>query len=155
MEDTWVFDIRNPQIREIERAIGYKKNMKRRDDYVLLTTGDGGIYSTIEDMFAWDQALYDNNFISQATLEEAYQPVTLPNGVTKNYGFGWVIGSNLNGKVVTHSGGLAGFRNYFERQIEVRNTLIILSNNSNDDIVEIRNILVKILDGRPYEMPEN
>lgn len=155
MEDTWVYDIRNPEISEKDRAIGYRKNMKHRDDYLLLTTGDGGMYSTIEDMFTWDRALHDNKILSQATLEEAYLPVTLPNGVTKNYGFGWVIGSNLNGKIVTHSGGLAGFRNYFERQIDVGNTLIILTNNSNNDIVEIRNILVKILDGRPYEMPEN
>jgi len=155
MENTWVHDLRKPGILQKERAIGYNAKMKKDDDYHLLTWGDGGMYSTLQDLFIFDKALYDGSLISSESLEEAYSPVVLSNGTIKNYGFGWVIGSNNNGKVVSHSGGLVGFRNYFERQIEVGNTIIILTNNSNKDIIKIRNTLVKILDGRPYEMPEN
>lgn len=153
LENTWVHELRNPGILQRNRAIGYDSKMKNEDDYNLLTWGDGGMYSTLEDLFLFDRALYDGSLISPEALIEAYSPVVLGNGNTRNYGFGWNIGSNMNGKVVSHSGGLAGFRNYFERQIEVENTIIILTNNSNNDIQEIRNILVKILDGRPYSMP--
>ncbi len=154
LENTWVHDLRNPGILQKNRAIGYNFNMKKEDDYDLLTWGDGGMYSTLEDLFIFDRALYDGSLISSQSLIVAYSPVLLAGGNTRNYGFGWVIGSNINGKVVSHTGGLAGFRNYFERQIEVENTIIILTNNSNRDINNIRNTLVKILDGRPYTLPD-
>lgn len=151
MGNTWVFDIRNDRVGDW--AVGYTDNLRKRDEYYLLTTGDGGIFSTLEDLFIWDQALYTDELLSTASLEEAFSPLTLPNGITGKNGFGWVIGSNLNGKTVSHSGGLAGFRAYIERQVEVNNTIIILNNNSSEDIMDMRNILVKILDGRPYELP--
>ncbi|MCH7514067.1 MAG: beta-lactamase family protein [Bacteroidetes bacterium] len=155
MKNTWVYDLRVPERNKPGRAIGYRSNLKKTDDYYLLTWGDGGIYSSIEDLFILDRALYSEKLVSAKTLEEAYTPVALVNGATKNYGFGWVIGNNLNGKTVSHTGGLAGFRNYFERQIDVENTIIILTNTNNNYITEMRNILVKILDGRSYVFPEN
>ncbi len=154
MENTWVHDLRNPGVLQKNRAIGYDRKMKKENDYNLLTWGDGGMYSNLEDLFIFDKALYTESLVSNASLQEAYEETELNNGSKKDYGYGWVIGSNINGKVVSHSGGLAGFRNYFERQIEVGNTIIILTNNSNEDIFKIRNTLVKILDGRPYEMPK-
>ena len=155
LENTWVFDLRNSHRNDTTKAIGYQENMKRRDDYYLFTTGDGGMYSTIEDLFVWDRALYSSELVSPDILEEAYTPMVLTNGSSKNYGFGWWIGSNLNGKSVYHSGGLAGFRVYLERQVDVENVILILNNNSSDYIDEMRNILVKILDGRPYDFPDS
>jgi CubicO group peptidase (beta-lactamase class C family) len=154
LENTWVFDLRNNPRTDI-RAIGYKSNMKNENDYNLLTTGDGGMYSTIEDLFVWDQALYSNKLIKQESQEEAFTPVSLANGRNQNYGFGWYIGNNMNGRTVYHSGGLVGFRTYIERQIDVKNTIIILNNNGFDDVTEMRNILVKIMDGRPYNFPDS
>ncbi len=154
MKNTWVFDLRAPERNNPDRAIGYRSNLKKTDDYYLLTWGDGGIYSSVEDLFILDRALYSEKLVSLKTLEEAYTPVVLVNGAIKNYGFGWVIGHNLNGKTISHTGGLAGFRNFFERQVDVENTIIILTNTSNNYITEMRNILVKVLDGRPYEFPE-
>ena len=153
LEDTWVYDLRNNARNQNLKAIGYEYNMRKENDYYLLTTGDGGMYSNIEDLYTWDRALYSNDLVSQETIMEAFEPLILANGSSENYGFGWNIGSNLNGKSVYHSGGLAGFRTYIERQVEADNTIIILNNNSFDDITEMRNILVKILDGRPYEFP--
>jgi hypothetical protein len=59
----------------------------------------------------------------------------------------------LDGRFIYHSGGLAGFRTYMEQQLSEDNALIILSNNSSTKILEIRNTIVKIIDGRPYSMP--
>jgi CubicO group peptidase (beta-lactamase class C family) len=154
LENTWVFDLRTDP-RPNFRALGYERNLKKENDYNLLTTGDGGVYSTIEDLFIWDQSLYSNKLINENSLEEAFTPITLTNGVNQNYGFGWFIGNNLNGKTVYHTGGLAGFRAYIERQIDVNNTIIILNNNEFDEVTEMRNILVKIMDERPYEFPGN
>ncbi len=135
------------------RVKGYTAKGKP-DDYALFTVGDGGIYATARDLFNWQQALNSGAFISQASLEKMYAPVALANGRVKKYGFGWELGNNLQGKLVYHTGGLAGFRNYIERQLARGNAVIILTNNSFPDVLQLRNTLVKILDGRLTEVYE-
>ena len=129
------------------RAKGYTAKGKP-DDYNLLTVGDGGIYATARDLYNWQRALNSGEIISLNSLEKVYAPVVLANGRIKKYGYGWELGSNLQGKLVYHTGGLAGFRNYIERQLESGDTIIILTNNSFADVLPLRNTLVKILDGR-------
>ena len=154
MTNTWVYDLRNVGKMGRPVVIGYDPPMKKRQDYYLLTYGDGGMYSTLTDLFKWDRAISNYTLVSKENLEAAFEPVTLASGRESNYGFGWVIGSNLNGKTISHSGGLAGFRTYFEKQLEVGTTVIILTNNSNEDLFAVRNLFVKIMDGRPYELPD-
>lgn len=136
-----------------ERAIGFKRNSEKSDDYKLRTLGDGGIYSTARDMFRWERALSEYTILGKSSMDDAYAVTSLKNGNVINYGFGWNIGSDLSGAIYYHTGGLAGFRNYFGRQPSNGEAIIILSNNSNPYINEIRNVLVKIIDKRPYELP--
>ena len=134
------------------RVKGYTNKLKL-DDYQLLTYGDGGIYSTARDMMKWEQSIYEAELVSRSIYARAFTPVILENGSERRYGFGWEIGNNLDGKFIYHSGGLAGFRTYMEQHLDEQNAIIILSNNSSAKILEIRNTLVKILDGRPYSLP--
>lgn len=136
------------------RVKGYTTKFKL-NDYELLTYGDGGIYSTARDMMKWEQSIYEAKLVSRATFARAFTPVILENGSERRYGFGWEIGNNLDGKFIYHSGGLAGFRTYMEQHLDEQNAIIILSNNSSAKILEIRNTLVKIMDGRPYSLPES
>jgi len=129
------------------KVIGYTSKLKV-DDYDLLTVGDGGIYTTARDLFIWEQALNTGKIISKESLEKVYSPLVLTNGRTRKYGYGWEVGSNTQGKLVYHTGGLAGFRTYIERQITSNNAIIILTNNSFLNVLDLRNTLVKILDGR-------
>ena len=133
---------------------GYSDKLKD-DDYDLLTVGDGGIYSTARDLFKWEQALNEGKVISQESLEKAYTPLVLTNGRTRKYGYGWELGNNTQGELVYHTGGLAGFRTYIERQLNSNNSIIILTNNSFSEVLDLRNTLVKILDGRVDEVPAN
>lgn len=133
---------------------GYTEKLKP-NDYNLLTYGDGGIFSTASDLLKWHNALESNALVSSKALLEAYTPVELMNGQKRRYGYGWEIGNNLYGKLVFHTGGLAGYRTYIERQLDSSNVIIILTNTSNEHILEIRNKLVKILDERPFQMPED
>lgn len=139
-----------------ERVIvkGYTNKLKD-DDYDLLTVGDGGIYSTARDLFKWEQGLNEGKVISQESLEKAYTSLVLTNGRTRKYGYGWQLGSNTQGELVYHTGGLAGFRTYLERQLNSNNSIIILTNNSFSEVLDLRNTLVKILDGRVDELPTN
>ncbi len=132
---------------------GYTAKLKP-NDYNLFTYGDGGVFSTAADLLLWHNALENNKLVSAQSLFEAYTPVELANGQKRRYGYGWEIGNNLYGKLVFHTGGLAGYRTYIERQLDASNVIILLTNTSNEHILEIRNKLVKILDNRPYTLPE-
>ncbi|MEN8249239.1 MAG: serine hydrolase domain-containing protein [Bacteroidota bacterium] len=136
------------------RVKGYTSRF-RSNDYNLLTVGDGGIYATAYDLYKWEQALNSGEFIKKETLNELYKPLVLENGRVRNYAYGWETGNNLQGKLVYHTGGLAGFRTYLERQLGTRNSIIILTNNSFSQILELRNTLVKILDGRIDNLEED
>lgn len=139
----------------VDRARAHGFNTKDKpDDYALFTVGDGGFYSTSEDLFTWLKALNDDKIISKASLELMYQPLVLASGREKRYGFGWELGSNSLGPLVYHTGQLAGFRTYLERQNNTGTTIVILSNNSFAKMSELRNQLVKILDGRLTSIPE-
>jgi CubicO group peptidase (beta-lactamase class C family) len=134
------------------RVKGYTSKNKP-DDYELETVGDGGIYSTARDLYKWEQALNTGKFISKESLDKVYTQVILTNGRTRRYGYGWEIGSNSKGKLVYHDGELAGFRTYIERQLVTDNAIIILTNNSFSQVADLRNTLVKILDGRLITLP--
>ena len=150
MEQTFVLTNHSP---EHYYAKGYTEKLKP-DDYELYTYGDGGIFSTAEDLLKWHNALSTNELVSSKSLLKAYTPVELANGQKRRYGYGWEIGNNLYGKLVFHTGGLAGYRTYIERQLGNSNLIILLTNTSNEHLLEIRNKLVKILDGRAYTMPD-
>jgi len=147
MFGTDVADI--PRHKPDERAIGYKKNWSR-DDYNYSTYGAGGIYTTSEDLFIYDQLLYDSLFVSQNSLQEAFNPTTLKDGAIFNYGFGWQIKNDTEDTIVFHSGSLNGFRSYFERNLTKKNTIILLSNKSDDRLKEIRDEIIKILSDQKF-----
>jgi CubicO group peptidase (beta-lactamase class C family) len=60
-----------------------------RWDYPMLTAGDGGLSSTLDDLFLWDQTLNTERLVSRATLEQAFTSGTTNDGISVGYGFGW------------------------------------------------------------------
>jgi CubicO group peptidase (beta-lactamase class C family) len=141
MEYSEVFDGTQPKMSG--RARGHTKSGER-NDYKALTTGAGGIYSQVDDLFLWDQALYNNHLVKKETLTQAYIPARLNNGEPSYYGFGWVLEAK-NPKVVQHSGSLAGFRSYFYRDMGNKNTIILLSNFTND-VKSIKEEILKLIE---------
>ena len=108
--------------------------------------GDGGIYSTLEDLYAWNQFLYENTLIPDSLLQASYTPGILNNGESTDYGFGWSIGKSKAGtNIVKHSGGWVGFSTYIYRDLEKHNTIIILTNNSSGEVRKILNDLLEIM----------
>ena len=107
--------------------------------------GDKGVYSTTEDLFKWDQALYSNSLVSDSTFAEAISTFKLRNKYDIPYGFGFRIKKRNNKKVVYHNGKWNGFRTSILRYVEDTNTIIVLNHTSsslNNSIVrEIQNVL--------------
>ncbi|MDH5822652.1 serine hydrolase [Luteimonas sp. RD2P54] len=94
--------------------------------------GDGGIYSSIDDLARWDAALYDERLLSGASRALAFAAQT--DGDTGEddvdaYGYGW----RLAGDMLWHSGETIGFRNVILRHPRQRLTVIVLSNRNHPE----------------------
>jgi CubicO group peptidase (beta-lactamase class C family) len=104
--------------------------------------GDKGIYSTTEDLFKWDQALYTEKLVSKKHLEKAFTKLKVQNRWEYPYGYGFRI-KKVNGKkVVYHTGLWEGFRTNLMRYVEDHNTIIVMNNDNRN----INNYLVKRLE---------
>ena len=110
------------------RAYGYTMKDSawvRKDQSVTSAVlGDGGIYSSIDDLAKWDAALYDSRLLSDTSRDLAFSAHTTTNNPDISYGFGW----RITGETVWHSGETSGFRNVIVRYPSRRLTVIILSN---------------------------
>ncbi len=110
---------------------GYNPNYRiAGTDFLDGVAGDKGIYSTVSDLLKWDQALYSDKLVSQATLKEAYTPHTRWIGA-HSYGFGWHLLLFNNDTIIYHGGWWHGFNCDFIRDIKEKNTIIVLSNHIN------------------------
>lgn len=118
------------------RAFGYTPGSGRfipSDQSVTSATlGDGGIYTSVEDLARWDQALYPGGLLDAATLALATTPPVLP-GDSTQYGFGWFIDSYRGVRRWRHTGETSGFRNAIQRFPDRRFTVIILTNRNGGD----------------------
>ena len=116
------------------RAYGYSQKGSgfERTDQSLTSAvlGDGGVYSSVDDLYRWDQALYTSKLVRAATLEQAFTPAVLTDGKATQYGFGWETSEFHGMKSVSHSGGTIGFRTFLLRIPERKFTTIVLANRS-------------------------
>ena len=92
--------------------------------------GDGGIYSSIDDLARWDAALDDDRLFSDATRALAFgRHAAVPGGdETTYYGFGWRVTGD--GGRQWHNGESIGFRNAHVRWPRQGLTVILLSNRN-------------------------
>lgn len=91
-------------------------------------TGDKGIFSSIWDMYRWDQALYTDQLVSFQTLDEAFSPTVNTKGDTINYGYGWRIYEEDGKRCVWHRGLWESFNPAIMRFVDEKRTIIILAN---------------------------
>ena len=130
-----------------EEKDGYKLN-----DYHVVNDvrGDGGIYSTINDLFKWNMALLDYKVVPKKLLDEAWIAGTLNNGEDFGYGYGWFIGDSSKPKSVFHSGGWVGFVTYLYNEIDTKSGYVILTNDSSRVLVDIINSINSIRETGKY-----
>ncbi|MES2140165.1 MAG: serine hydrolase domain-containing protein [Bacteroidota bacterium] len=142
MNNTWVHNPKNDSIFKNKtighNASGYMEKETYADDVV----GDKGIYSTVEDLFKWDQALYTEKILKKGTIEEAFTGYSNEHKGKRNYGYGWrMIDEGEGNKVVYHNGWWHGYSTLFYRRLSDQTTVILLSNKYNSNIYHIEDIL--------------
>lgn len=141
----------------IERAAsGYVRTIDGYANAPYLDTSvpyaAGMMYSTVEDLYAWDQALYtDRLFDDPKTKELMFTPYM------QDYGYGWFVAEKEYGgaprTVVEHGGGIFGFITAFTRLVDDRHLVVVLDNTSGQKTGEIKDNLVRILYGEAPEAP--
>jgi CubicO group peptidase (beta-lactamase class C family) len=133
MNDSYVFD--NTQTHRPNYCKSYKRNWTEQKDTPLDgITGDKSVYSTVQDLYKVDQALYTNKLVQPQTLEEMYSPCSFEKQGYQNYGLGWRMFNYPNQKVIFHNGYWHGNNNCFYRFTTDNFTIIILGNKLNNYI---------------------
>jgi CubicO group peptidase (beta-lactamase class C family) len=131
MKNTYIFDA------AATHPANYCKNYKgsqwaeQKDMFLDGVSGDKGCYSTVQDMYKWDQALYKGILVKQKTLNEAYSPYSFEKPGVKNYGLGWRMLVYPNQKIIFHNGYWHGCNNCFYRFLDDNFSIIILGNKYN------------------------
>ena len=91
--------------------------------------GDGGIYSSIDDLQRWDAALYDDRLLSSTSRRLAFAPHVPTDDPEVRYGFGW----RITGDTLWHSGETMGFRNVIVREPSKKLTVVVLTNRNDPE----------------------
>ncbi|MEM6516086.1 MAG: serine hydrolase, partial [Bacteroidota bacterium] len=160
MENTELYKYQiEPDVNKPQRVFGYGLALNQTDriddDYNLLNDvrGDGGIYSTLKDLYTWNMALANASVLPKEELKEAFIPGKLNNGEYHGYGFGFFVDSNQNEPlVVSHSGGWVGFATYLQNEIDAKSGFVLLTNNSGEGFGATLRAIDSIGNGKTYEL---
>jgi len=140
----------------MNRAYGHSKEkendvLKETDQSsTSATLGDGGIYSNLEDLAKWDDALRNHTLLSEKEMQPALASVKLNDGSEPHwpaepggdnlhpgkpvsYGFGWFLDPYERHQRMWHTGTTMGFRTVIERFLGKNLTIIILANRTDLD----------------------
>ncbi|NLY56812.1 MAG: beta-lactamase family protein [Firmicutes bacterium] len=108
----------------------------------------GAMYSTVEDLYRWDRALYGPTIISPDSLEQILSPQVA------GYGYGWYIFDVFDRYCTMHGGVAGGFSSLLMRFPADDAVIIILSNLGNAPVERIARDLAAIIFDQPYVMPQ-
>ena len=152
LKDTYVYQVLMPNI-PANHVVGFEETGDKRKINDLTpfdgVVGDGNIYSSVEDLYNWEQSLNTQKLVKKATMVEALQPVKLKDGSTYPYGFGWSIEKGKE-QQYSHTGGWVGFVNLIYRDVKNNRTIISLSSGTNTAANSItRNFML----GLPLDLP--
>lgn len=132
-----------------DRAFGHSKQdgkfVETDQSATSATLGDGGVYSNLEDLSKWDDALENHVLLSEKEMAPALTPVKLADGSETHwpketgednstpgkpvsYGFGWFLDSWEGHPRMYHTGGTRGFRTVIERFTRDGLTTVVLCN---------------------------
>lgn len=138
------------------RAAGYEKQGKKITNAAYLDMSipyaAGSLYSTVDDLYLWDQALYTNKLLSQKSIESLFKPY-IKSGEA-SYGYGWFIEEDENGKTVGHGGGINGFNTIISRNFKNKNLVVLLNNTGGTVLGEMTDAINNILFGKPFNQPQ-
>ncbi len=143
-----------------KRASGYIRFIDQYSNAPYLDSSvpyaAGGIYSTVDDLYKWDQALYTEKLLSDKYKTKMFTGFLDALGM--KYACGWFVGKKLIGKdsvlIIRHGGTINGFNSLIVRIINYKQLIILLNNTGIIDINGIYENIKNILNNQPYNSPK-
>lgn len=139
----------------LQRASGYSMSDGKFANAAYLDMGQpysaGALYSTVEDLLRWDQALYTEKLLPKKMMEALFTPFK------ENYAYGWTVQApspdTFFRRLISHGGGINGFSTFISHYPDDHVTVIVLSNLESTAAAPITKALSAILFGEKYELP--
>ncbi len=136
----------------VHRAAGYTRRLGlvlTNADYIDMSIphAAGALYSTVEDLLKWDQALDAGKLVSRKSLEAMFTPFQ------GHYGYGWLIERKFHQPRQLHGGGIMGFVTMIQRYPAEKLLVVVLSNLEGSPVGPIGDDLAAIALGEPYVVP--
>lgn len=126
--------------RVVDRAYGYTKDanvwLETDQSPTSATLGDGAVYTSVDDLIKWDDALRNHTLLSRQEFQPAITPVSASDpgadsgSQNEGYGFGWFLDSYRGRSRMWHTGGTIGFRTVIERFPDDDLTIVVLENRT-------------------------
>lgn len=144
------------------RASGYEKNGRHyfNANFIDMSVphAAGAMYSTVEDLYLWDQALYGSQLLREENMELLFKK-HIPSGGSY-YGYGWGIGEIPLGNTaerigtISHGGGVNGFNTQITRIPSDKSFIVLLNNTGGAPLNEMTNAIAAILYDKSYDLPK-
>ncbi len=141
-----------------KRAAGYQKTPEGYVNAAYLDMSlpyaAGSLYSTVDDLYLWDQALYTDRVLSAQSKELMFKPFL------SDYAYGWAITKahlglgNETTPQISHDGGINGFSSLIVRLPAQKNLIVLLDNTSQGGLGRISQAIINILYDQPFELPK-
>lgn len=132
------------------RASGYLPNSDESYQISMTTLGmigDGGIFTTINDIKKWDDAYYNSEVLNKSFWGVMTEQGILNNGEKIDYASGLFISEYKGLKTISHGGAFVGFRAEIVRFPEQRLSIAVFANrgdaNSTGKAYQVADILLK------------
>jgi CubicO group peptidase (beta-lactamase class C family) len=135
----------------LERASGYVP-VRMRDlenaPYLnwSIKTGNGSLYSTVDDLYRWDRALYGDKLLDKNSRDKMFTDYG-------GFGYGWFVRKHFNRRVTVINGRSPGFTSSLERFVD-DDTCIILATNTYSGLTQsMADDIAAIVFDQKYEAP--
>jgi CubicO group peptidase (beta-lactamase class C family) len=161
MEHSLVLEKGQNQV--VARAYGHSKSngvfVETDQSSTSATQGDGGVYSNLEDLNKWDEALRNHSLLGEKEFAAAITPARLPAGAEQklaedapeslrgkaaSYGFGWFLDLRAPHPLMWHYGDTMGFKSAILRYLDSDVTVIVLCNRTD---LDAGGLALKVADG--------
>jgi len=141
------------------RARGYvgAQGEFRNADYIDMATpfAAGALCSTVGHLLAWTRALEGGRVVQPESYRLMTSPVPLPNGKPQSYGFGLGVGEFQRHKIVSHNGGIDGFRSQKASYPDDSLIVVVLANNETDLPDRLEKTITRWALELPVEPPQD
>lgn len=141
-----------------KRATGYEKSPLGYENAPYLDMSipyaAGSLYSTVQDLYLWDRALYTDKLLPAAARATLFKPYL------KHYAYGWFVAKLPLGQlkdsvgIIEHGGGINGFNTLVSRYPKDQHLIVLLNNTGRADLESIRTNILNILYNQPVKAPK-